>query len=107
MALRLPITVEESAVALGIGRRLAHEALHGSELPFIRIGRRILIPHSRSTNCAVPTSTTNRSSQRLKTLRRSTFLAASMRVPPLPNEQIPCVQRTRTATHHSVTSGNL
>lgn len=44
MAPRLTITVEEAAVALGISRTLAYEALHRGELPFIRIGRRILIP---------------------------------------------------------------
>ena len=70
MAPRLTITVEEAAVALGISRTLAYEALHRGELPFIRIGRRILSsPHSRSTKCCNRTSTATRPSRRLNTMR--------------------------------------
>ncbi len=41
---RLTMTVEEAAVALGISRASAYEAVGRGEIPCIRIGRRILIP---------------------------------------------------------------
>lgn len=41
---RLTMTVEEAAVALGISRAFAYEAVACGEIPCIRIGRRILIP---------------------------------------------------------------
>jgi excisionase family DNA binding protein len=41
---RLTMTVEEAAVALGISRATAYEAVSRGEIPCIRIGRRILIP---------------------------------------------------------------
>lgn len=40
----LTYTVEEAALALGIGRQAAYEAARRGELPTIRIGRRILVP---------------------------------------------------------------
>ena len=43
-AQRLTMTVEEAAVALGISRATAYEAVSRGEIPCIRIGRRILIP---------------------------------------------------------------
>ena len=41
---RLTSSVEEAAAALGIGRRLAYEAIARGELPAIRVGRRLLVP---------------------------------------------------------------
>ena len=41
---RLTMTVEEAAVALGISRASAYEAVSRGEIPCIRIGRRVLIP---------------------------------------------------------------
>jgi excisionase family DNA binding protein len=41
---RLTLTVEEAAVALGISRASAYEAVRRGDVPSIRIGRRILVP---------------------------------------------------------------
>ena len=41
---RLTLTVEEAAMALGISRAFAYEAVARGEIPCIRIGKRILIP---------------------------------------------------------------
>ena len=41
---RLTMSVEEAALALGISRTFAYEAVARGEIPCIRIGRRILIP---------------------------------------------------------------
>jgi excisionase family DNA binding protein len=38
------MTVEEAAVILGISRATAYDAVSRSEIPCLRIGRRILIP---------------------------------------------------------------
>lgn len=38
------MSVEEAAIALGISRTCAYEAVARGEIPCIRIGRRILIP---------------------------------------------------------------
>jgi excisionase family DNA binding protein len=43
---RLTWTVEEAAVALGISRAFAYDAVRRGEIPAIRIGRRILVPRS-------------------------------------------------------------
>ncbi|MHB1988250.1 MAG: helix-turn-helix domain-containing protein [Acidimicrobiales bacterium] len=43
---RLTFTVEEAAERLGIGRATAYEAVARSEIPSIRIGRRILVPRA-------------------------------------------------------------
>jgi len=43
-AQRLTMTVEEAAGALGISRACASSAVGRAEIPWIRIGRRILIP---------------------------------------------------------------
>jgi excisionase family DNA binding protein len=43
---RLTMTVEEAAVALGISRAFAYEAVTRNEIPHVRIGRRILIPRA-------------------------------------------------------------
>ena len=40
----LILTVDEAAQALGITRNTAYNAVHGGELPAIRIGKRILVP---------------------------------------------------------------
>ena len=37
-------TIPEAAEALGIGRNAAYEAARTSQLPTIRIGKRILVP---------------------------------------------------------------
>jgi excisionase family DNA binding protein len=43
---RLTWTVEEAAVALGISRAFAYDAVRRGEIPAIKIGRRILVPRS-------------------------------------------------------------
>jgi excisionase family DNA binding protein len=43
---RLTLTVEEAALALGISRASAYEAVRVGEIPSIRIGKRILVPKS-------------------------------------------------------------
>jgi excisionase family DNA binding protein len=40
---RLTMTVEEAAVALGISRAFAYEAVTRNEIPHVRIGRRTLV----------------------------------------------------------------
>ena len=44
---RPTLTVEETANLLGISRWLVQQAVGRGELPFVRIGRRILIPRAR------------------------------------------------------------
>lgn len=41
---KLTLTVEEAAEVLGISRPTAYEAIKTGALPYIRIGRRIIIP---------------------------------------------------------------
>ena len=41
---RATLTVEETAVMLGISRNTAFRAVQKGEIPSVRIGRRILIP---------------------------------------------------------------
>ena len=41
---RLTMSIEEAAIALGISRAFAYEAVARGEIPRIRIGKRILIP---------------------------------------------------------------
>lgn len=41
---RKTITVDEAAIALGISRNHAYEAVKQGDLPALKIGRRILIP---------------------------------------------------------------
>ncbi len=43
---RLTLTVEEAASTLGISRAFAYEAVRRGDIPSIRIGRRILVPHA-------------------------------------------------------------
>lgn len=43
---RLTLTVEEAAATLGISRAFAYEAVRRGDIPSIRIGRRILVPHA-------------------------------------------------------------
>ena len=40
------MTVDEAAARLGIGRRLAYEAVQRGEIPVIRLGRRLLGPRA-------------------------------------------------------------
>jgi excisionase family DNA binding protein len=40
----LTMTVPEAALALGIGRNLAYEAVKDGQIPSVRIGNRILVP---------------------------------------------------------------
>ncbi len=40
---RRTLTVEEAAAVLGISRTSAYEAIHRGDIPFIRIGRRVVI----------------------------------------------------------------
>lgn len=41
---RQTITVEEAAVALGIGRGTAYEGVRTGAIPALRVGRRLLVP---------------------------------------------------------------
>ena len=41
---RLTMSVEEAAIALGISRTFAYEAVARGEIPCIGIGKRILVP---------------------------------------------------------------
>ena len=41
---RKTMTVDETAIELGISRNAAYEAVKRGEIPSIRIGRRLLIP---------------------------------------------------------------
>ena len=43
---RLTLSVEEAAATLGISRAFAYEAVRRGEIPSIRIGRRVLVPHA-------------------------------------------------------------
>lgn len=43
---RLTMSVEEAALALGISRAFAYQAVYRGEIPHIRIGRRVLIPRA-------------------------------------------------------------
>lgn len=43
---RLTLSIEEVAIALGISRAFAYEAVHRGEIPHIKIGRRMLVPRS-------------------------------------------------------------
>lgn len=45
--MKLTMTVEEAAVALGIGRSLAYKMARDGRLPTVRMGRRLLVPISR------------------------------------------------------------
>jgi excisionase family DNA binding protein len=40
----LTITVPAAARKLGIGKNTAYEAIKRGEIPFVRIGRRVLVP---------------------------------------------------------------
>ena len=46
---RLTMSVEEAGKLLGIGRSSAYGAIRRGELPFLKIGRRILVPRSALT----------------------------------------------------------
>lgn len=41
---RRTMSVEEAALALGIGRTTAYMAIRRGELPCLRIGRRVVVP---------------------------------------------------------------
>ena len=41
---KLTLTVDETAKCLGIGRNSAYEAIARGEIPFIRVGKRLLVP---------------------------------------------------------------
>jgi len=43
---RLTVSVEEAGKLLGIGRSSAYGVIRRGELPFLKIGRRILVPRS-------------------------------------------------------------
>ncbi len=42
--LRLTLSVEEAATRLGLSKAATYEAVQRNEIPFVRIGRRVLIP---------------------------------------------------------------
>ena len=41
---RVTLTVEETALLLGVGRSVAYEAARRGELPARRLGRRVVVP---------------------------------------------------------------
>lgn len=41
---RPTLTIEETAVCLGIGRTAAYEAARRGDIPTLRLGRRLLVP---------------------------------------------------------------
>ena len=41
---RLTLTIEETAVVLGLGRTSAYEAARRGEIPSRRVGRRVIVP---------------------------------------------------------------
>ena len=41
---RLTLSVEEAAMALGVSRGTAYEAVRSGQLPTVRLGRRLLVP---------------------------------------------------------------
>ena len=43
---RKTVTVKEAATLLGIGRDTAYAAVRDGTLPSIRLGKRLVIPHS-------------------------------------------------------------
>ena len=47
MADRLTLSIEETAVVLGIGRNLAYELARTGQIPVIRLGRRVLVPRAQ------------------------------------------------------------
>ena len=44
---RLVLTIEEARSLLGLSRGLMYQAIHAGQIPFVRFGRRILIPRAR------------------------------------------------------------
>ena len=44
MVERLTVTVEEAAVMMGISRRTAYGCASRSEIPTVRLGRRVVVP---------------------------------------------------------------
>lgn len=57
---RLTLSVEEAAAILRIRRAFAYEVVRRGEIPFIRIGLRILVPHAalnRLLSATAPPST--------------------------------------------------
>jgi excisionase family DNA binding protein len=59
---RKTLSVEEAAVALGIGRTLAYEAVRRGEIPTVRIGRRLLVPRGALNQLLSITATDSRHS---------------------------------------------
>lgn len=43
---RLTLTVDQAAEILGIGRSATYEAIGRGEVPYLRFGRRIVIPRA-------------------------------------------------------------
>ncbi len=41
---KLTLTVDETAKCLGVGRNSVYEAIARGEIPFIRVGKRLLVP---------------------------------------------------------------
>lgn len=48
------LTVEQTAVLLGISRGLAFAAVRAGEIPHVRIGRRILVPRDTLLRLLLP-----------------------------------------------------
>lgn len=47
LAGRLTLSVEETASILRLGRSATYEALHRGEIPYVKVGRRYLVPVPR------------------------------------------------------------
>lgn len=47
---RLTLTVLEAAEALGISRNSTYEAIKRGDLPFLRVGRRVMVPRAALDN---------------------------------------------------------
>lgn len=46
-ATKLVVTVAEAAAMLGVSRSTAYEAVRAGSIPYIKVGRRVLIPIAR------------------------------------------------------------
>ena len=44
---KMVVSVEEARRLLGLSRGLMYQAIHAGQIPFVRFGRRILIPRAR------------------------------------------------------------
>lgn len=57
---RQTYTVDEVAIIMGVGRSTIYEAIRRGTIPAIRLGRRIVVPHSALTALLDATAAGNR-----------------------------------------------